>query len=80
MAEFEVEMHAFQNGIIRIVRVPLDELDGIPAHDLERIFYWGQNDFQNVAGRCSVSVGDVVRINGDRWRVDLTGWTKVRWV
>jgi hypothetical protein len=77
MASFEVEMHAFQSGAIRVVRVPLDELDGIPEHDLERIFHWGQNDFQPTVDRCSVSMGDVVRYNGDRWVCEMVGW---KWV
>jgi hypothetical protein len=74
---FEVEMLAFQGGLIRRVRVPEDELDGVPAHDLERIFYWGQNDFQPVAERCSVSMGDVVRYNGDRWLCAMVGFQKL---
>ena len=72
--EFEVEMVAFQKGVIRAVRVPKDELDGNPTHDLERIFYWGQNDFQPVAGRCSVSMGDIVRYNGQRWLCAMVGF------
>lgn len=74
---FEVEMLAFQNGVIRKVRVPAHELDGTPAHDLERIFYYGQNDFQPVADRCSVSMGDVVRYKGQRWSCEMVGFKQL---
>lgn len=74
---FEVEMRAFQEGVIRRVRVPSQELDGNPDHDLERIFYYGQNDFQPVADRCSVSMGDVVRYNGQRWYCSMVGWQQL---
>jgi hypothetical protein len=76
---FEVEMLAFSRGDpeIRIVKVPSSELNGIPEHDLERVFYWGQNDFQQVSRRCSVSMGDVVRMDGERWRVEMCGFVKI---
>jgi len=74
---FEVELNAFQDGVIRIVRVPQDQLDGDPMHDLEQIFYWGQNDFQPVKDRCSVSMGDVVRYRDERWLCAMVGFQKV---
>lgn len=36
----------------------------------ETVFHYGQNDFQNVPGRCSVSVGDVIEIpDGAKFRL-----------
>ena len=75
--EFEVEMRAFQAGVIRPVRVPSRELTGEMVHDLERVFYWGQNDFQPVAGRCSVSCGDVIRFDGNRFWVAPMGFEQL---
>lgn len=74
---FEVEMRAFQAGVIREVRVPASELTGEPMHDLERVFYWGQNDFEPVPRRCSVSCGDVVRYDGKRWEVMPCGFKQI---
>ena len=74
---FEVEMRAFQEGVIRKVLVPTKELNGDPHHDLERVFYYGQNDFQPVADRCSVSMGDVVRYKGQRWYCSMVGWQQL---
>jgi hypothetical protein len=71
---FEVEMHAFQNGVIREVRVPEDRLTGDLDQDLEEIFRLGQNDFQPVPGRCSVSCDDVIRYRGARYRVAPVGF------
>jgi hypothetical protein len=55
---FEVEMNAFMDGKIREVNVPDQELaPNDHIQNLEKVFYYGQNDFQPVADRCSVSVG-----------------------
>lgn len=65
MASFQVRMTAaYAPPRTREVTVPDDELTGIIEHDLEKIFYYGQNDFQPQR-ICSVSVGDVVEY-GDR--------------
>lgn len=74
----EVEMNAFLNGEIRVVEVPDEEWAGLSddPSKLERIFFWGQNDFQPKPFP-SVSVGDVVRLGADRWIVEGVGWRKL---
>lgn len=73
--KYEVEMQAFQDGVIREVNVPDDELKpGDEEHNLELIFKYGQNDFQPVRGRCSVSVDDVIRYEGKRFGVVGVGF------
>lgn len=67
----------FQDGAIRVVEVPDAELTGRIEDDLEKIFYYGQNDFQSVPERCSVSAGDVVRYHGTRYLVDTCGFKKL---
>jgi hypothetical protein len=77
--EFKVRMLAFAeaNDVpIRVVKVPDAELNGVVEHDLERIFYWGQNDFQP-QNMCSVSVGDVVEFNNELWMVVTVGFRKL---
>ena len=63
--KFDVEMLAFQPEFaIRTVDVPDDEFaKAEELHQrLDLVFRYGQNDFQPVANRCSVSAGDVIRI------------------
>lgn len=74
MEVFEVEMRAFRNGEIREVEVenPADDIDSL----LEQIFKYGQNDFQPKAFP-SVSMGDVIRIDGTRYRVGMFGFEEV---
>jgi len=74
---FIVELRSFQNGALRGVRVPASELTGATMHDLDRVFFWGQNDFQPVVGKCSVSVGDVIAYNGDDYMVEPVGFKKI---
>lgn len=58
----KVELWAFQKGVVREVNIPIESGN---IHDLtELVFYWGQNDFQPVQGRCSVSAGDVICHDG----------------
>ncbi len=62
--KFQVEMLAFQPEFkLRPVNVPDNELAQAKSviEKLDLIFRYGQNDFQNVAGICSVSCGDVIR-------------------
>ena len=75
--KFNVYMLAFMNGEIREVEVPDKECQGSAQSVLERIFYWGQNDFQPVEGRASVSVGDVVDYFGKYFVVAGTGWKEI---
>lgn len=72
----EVEMRAFGGGKIRPVEIP-DEYKDIPDEEvLDIVFYWGQNDFQPLPYP-SVSVGDVVRLNGSLYACRSTGWEKI---
>lgn len=75
--KFEVELIMFQKGKIRVVDVPDEALTGKLQHDLQQIFYYGQNDIQPVPRRCSVSAGDVVRYHGTRYMIDSIGFTKL---
>jgi hypothetical protein len=73
---FEVEMHAFAKGKIRLVDVPdaaIQQWRSLPTETrtqkyLGFIFEYGQEDFQP-RGLPSVSVGDVIRLDGFRWAV-----------
>jgi hypothetical protein len=74
---FEVELQMFQKGVIRLVTVPDKELTGELNHDLQRIFYYGQNDFQNDPQHCSVSAGDIVRYHGTRYLIEPIGFKPI---
>jgi len=82
MAEFKVEMLAFQPDKVRTVVVPDEELavsalsGGGLEEALELIYQYGQNDFQPVPGICSVSTGDVIHFNGERFKVSMVGFKK----
>lgn len=77
--QFEVELQRFQDGKIRVVTVPEGELDAATSTEqkLDLIFKYGQNDFQPLPRCCSVSVGDVIRLGGERWGVAGIGFTKL---
>lgn len=76
--KIEVEMRAFFNGKIRVVDVPDDEWASLPdsSANLEKVFCYGQNDFQPKPAP-SVSVGDVVRLDGKLFRCESIGWTEI---
>ena len=84
----EVEMEAFSGGRIRTVVIPVAGgvgqttespfwRDLTTEQKLDHIFYYGQSDFQPVANHCSVSVGDIIRLEGKRYRVDAVGFTEI---
>lgn len=85
--EFKVHMVAFHNPCdddvqVRVVKVPEEELNDSQAPEvkLERVFHWGQNDFQPQA--CpSVSVGDIIELPSEQgetyWRVAGCGFEKI---
>jgi len=75
--KFNIFMLGFMNGEIRTVNVPDEECKGDTSETLERIFYWGQNDFQSIADRCSVSVGDIVDYFGKYYLIKITGWKEI---
>lgn len=64
-------------AVIREVNVPDEELTENVGLNLELIFKYGQNDFQNVPGRCSVSVGDVIEYNDELIVVCGIGFKKL---
>lgn len=73
----QVEMHAFMDGAIRDVDVPI-EGSGVPLDTmLELAFKYGQNDFQPRSGLPSVSVGDIIRYDGKRYAVTPHGFATV---
>jgi len=73
--DIQVELCAFTKGEIRTVGVPDDEAKACKTTGelLERVFYWGQNDVQSKP-LPSVSVGDVVRLDGKRYQVADVGF------
>jgi hypothetical protein len=84
----EVEMQAFGGGRIRTVVIPVAEGAGQTTESpfwrdlttdqkLDHISYYGQNDFQPVMNQRSVSVGDVIRLEGKRYCIDAVGFTEV---
>lgn len=74
---FEVEMNMFQNGVIREVDVPDADLNGKQEHDLGKIFYYGQNDFQPLPDKVSVSAGDVIRYQDKRYLILFLGFEDI---
>jgi len=81
-------MQAFGDTKIRTVVIPAAEGVGQATESpfwrdltrdqkLDHIFYYGQNDFQPVANHRSVSVGDIIRLEGKRYRVDAVGFTEI---
>jgi hypothetical protein len=84
----EVEMQAFGDAKIRTVVIPAAEGVGQSTESpfwrdlttdqkLDHIFYYGQNDSQPVANHRSVSVGDIIRLEGKRYRVDAVGFREM---
>ena len=84
--EIEVKMLRFMEGEIRTVTLPDDEWQsacevdaahrsGIPDAALEKIYHYGQNDFQPVHARASVSMGAVAIVDGKRFRVESVGFS-----
>ena len=73
---FNVEMLAFGDGEIREVDVPNDRPNGNPDNDLELIFHFGQNDFQNKP-HPSVSAGDVIHYKNNKYVVAGIGFKQM---
>lgn len=76
-----VRLEAFEgnNPKVRIVDIPWSEWAGYGlVHKLEKVFYYGQNDFQPKPIR-SVSVGDVILLDGEEYRVDPFGFSRRVW-
>ncbi len=79
--EINVEMWAFQDGILREVDVPDEELTGCIEKDLELVFRYGQNEIQPQNKMCGVSVGDIIVMPVEEdleyWKVEPVGFVKV---
>jgi hypothetical protein len=74
----EVEMWAFAQGKIRQVEVPDEEMalsKDVHAR-LEQVWYYGQNDIQPQQIP-SVSMGDIVRLDGKRWIAVMIGFEEI---
>ena len=65
-----VHMLAFMNGEIREVTLENEV-------SLDEVFRLGQNEFQPVPGRCSVSVGDVIEMGGKYHIVEPVGFREM---
>jgi hypothetical protein len=69
----QAHLYAFGNGEVRPINVPDKEWVGTIEEKLERVFYWGQNDFQPLKFP-SLSVGDVVKVEGRNFLVKTCGF------
>lgn len=73
-----VRMLAFMDGELRPVTIPDEECQGKSVEELLGVvYYYGQNDFQPIPKRCSVSVGDVALLQGKFWIVARAGWDEL---
>jgi hypothetical protein len=75
MVEVSVQMLAFgQEGEIRKVQIP--HAGGTREQVLDRVFRWGQNEFQQQP-HPSVSCGDVIRLGGQDYMVVPFGFVLI---
>lgn len=66
------------DGVVRNVRIPSAELEGLQPHQkLGLIFKYGQNDIQHSDKHPSVSVGNIINLDGEHWVVSNFGFTKI---
>ena len=70
----KVKLFRFGNGKTRFVEI--DSIDGTKNEVLERVFMNGQNDFQS-QNLPSVSMGDVIFINNEKYIVKDFGFEKI---
>lgn len=79
MKTVQVEMLAFEDkGFFREVKIPTSYPHQSNTEEvLEATFRFGQNDFQPIADRASVSVGDVIWLDGEKWLVKGAGFKKL---
>ena len=72
------QVSQFRNGgVIRNVKVPTEKLKDLEKHlILELVFHYGQNDFQP-QDHPSVSVGDIILYNEERWMVAGFGFKQI---
>lgn len=73
----QVEALGFgEKGTFRPVKIDEAKYSDIDEI-LDAVFYWGQNDFQPSNEHYSVSVGDVIWLNGGYWMVKGIGFKKL---
>jgi hypothetical protein len=72
----KVLQFAFGNGEERPVNIPDPAPESIPEA-LELVFYWGQNENQPVSQRYSVSVGDIINLQGEYYGVCPMGFRRL---
>ncbi len=74
----KVFLFAFGNGAVREVEIPDNEWEEATTteHKLDAVFHWGQNDFQPKPFP-SVSVGDVIELNGKYHMVEIIGFRQL---
>lgn len=74
----KAHMWAYAQGKIREVTIPVADADDVPS--LEDVFYFGQNDFAvgpEKNSTPSLSVGDVVELDGRFHRVESCGFKEM---
>ncbi len=75
---FKVRMLAFHGqNLIREVNVPDEKVVDNVERMLDLIYYYGQNEIQNVPRICSLSVGDCIEYKDELYFVASDGFTKV---
>lgn len=74
-----VRMLAFHEvGTFREVNIPGHEtFDATQIELLNLTYYYGQNENQSVAGRCSLSVGDVIELKDKYIIIRPTGFAEL---
>ena len=65
-----------QPGETRLVCLPIACKDLTDNELLEKVYYYGQNEFQSLK-HPSVSSGDVVLLGGIPWRCEFAGWKQL---
>lgn len=73
----QVQQFRFNDGAYRNVEVPTAEISENIDETLEKVFMYGQNDFQPL-DRPSVSVGDVINYDGQYFVVANFGFKKIK--
>ena len=72
----KARLYAFKDGQVREIDVPDREMFGPIERKLERVYYWGQNDFQP-RQLPSLSVGDVVELEDKFFLVNVAGFREL---
>ena len=62
----------------RIVTIPKEFVSDNEPALLDHTFYYGQNDFQPSDTKRSVSVGDIINLNGKKFQIDMLGFSEIK--